>query len=202
MEYTIQPLGNLDNRQLECVALLHQSVMHLLLTDMGFPMILRYYQIAKFDPSVIGFCAVSPAQEILGWVVGSPNPYLLNTRLQEPFSWFFKQMIYLAIEHPLVFMQVLYSVFYPSQKNLPAHTIELTYIGVAPEAQGGGIGRSLLNAFTEASRLSGYRSIELTTETDNLHALALYERSGFNVKRTLREGRFERCRMERKLLSS
>ena len=202
MEYTIQPLGNLDNHLLECVALLHQSVMHLLLTDMGFPMILRYYQIAKSDPLVIGFCAVPPAQEILGWVVGSPNPYALNARMQKPFSWFLKQIIYLAIKHPLVFMQVLSSVFYPSQKNLPAHTIELTYIGVAPDAQGSGIGRTLLNAFTEASRSSGYYcSIELTTETDNLHALALYEKSGFIVKRTFKEGRFERCRMERKLPS-
>ena len=201
MEYTIQPLGNLDNHLLECVALLHQSVMHLLLTDMGFPMILRYYQIAKSDPLVIGFCAVSPAQEILGWVVGSPNPYALNARMQKPFSWFLKQIIYLAIKHPLVFMQVLSSVFYPSQKNLPAHTIELTYIGVAPDAQGSGIGRTLLNAFTEASRSSGYCSIELTTETDNLHALALYEKSRFTVKRTFKEGRFERCRMERKLSS-
>ncbi len=121
--------------------------------------------------------------------------------MQKPFSWFLKQIIYLAIRRPLVFTQVLFSVFYPSQKNLPAHTIELTYIGVAPDAQSSGIGRILLNAFTEASRSSGYCFIELTTETDNLHALALYEKSRFTVKRTFKEGRFERCRMERKLSS-
>jgi ribosomal protein S18 acetylase RimI-like enzyme len=201
MEYTIQPLHNLDDRSLERVALLHQSVMHLLLNDLGFSMIWRYYQIARRDPSVIGFCSVASSQEILGWVIGSPDPHALNARMQKPRSWFLKQILGLAVKHPLVFLQVLFSVFYPSQRNLPAHTIELTYIGVASEAQGRGIGRALLNAFIEASRLSGYCSVELTTEIDNLHALALYEKSGFTIKRTFKEGRFERYRMERKLSS-
>jgi len=200
MEYTIRPLCYLDDPLLESVALLHQSVMHLLLNDLGFLMILRYYQIARSDPLVIGFCAISSAGEILGWVVGSPDPYALNARMQKPFSWFLKRMICLAITRPVVFLQVLLSVFYPSQKNLSAHTIELTYMGVAPEVQRAGIGRALLNAFIDASRSSGYYFIELTTETNNLHALALYEKSGFTVKRTFREGRFERYRMERKLL--
>jgi len=202
MEYTIQPLVNLDDRLLESAALLHQSVMHLLLTDMGLPMILRYYQIARNEPTAIGFCAVSSAQEILGWVVGSPNPYALNARLQKPFPWFLKQMIRLAISHPPVLLQALFSVFYPSQRSLPAYAIELTYMGVAAEVQGRGIGRALLNAFAMASLSAGYCSIELTTETENLNALALYEKSGFVVKRTFREGRFERYRMERKLRSS
>ena len=200
MEYTIQPLGNLDDHLLECVALLHQSVMHLLLTDMGFPMILRYYQIARIDPSVIGFCAVSDSQEILGWVVGSPDPHALSVRMRKPPSWFYQQMFHLAVTRPLIFLQVLLSAFYSSDRKFPPHTIELTYIGVAPNIEGKGIGRALLSAFMEASRSLGYYSIELTTETDNLHALALYEKSGFVVKRTFREGRFERYRMERKLL--
>jgi ribosomal protein S18 acetylase RimI-like enzyme len=111
-------------------------------------------------------------------------------------------MFRLAIMRPLVFLQVLLSVFFSPEQKLPPHTFELTYIGVAPEVQGSGIGRALLEAFTVASRSAGYDFIELTTETENLHALALYEKSGFVVKRTFREGRFERYRMERKLLSS
>jgi len=202
MEYMIRPLCSLDDPLLERVALLHQSVMHLLLNDLGFPMILRYYQIARSDPLVIGFCALSYTHEILGWVVGSPDPYHLNARLQKPLSWFLKQIIRLAVTRPAVFAQVLLSVFYPPEKNLAAHTIELTYIGVAPNVQNKGIGQALLNAFTEASRSSRYGYIELTTEMDNLHALAFYEKSGFTVKRTFREGRFERYRMERKLLPS
>ena len=202
MEYTIQPLLNLNDRLLEQAALLHRAVMHLLLTDLGFPMVLRYYQIARNDPSVIGFCAVSFSQEILGWVVGSPDPHALSACLQRPRFWFLKQMFRLSVMRPLIFLQVLLSVFFSPEQKLPPHTIELTYIGVAPEVQGSGIGRALLKAFTEASLSAGYDFIELTTETENLNALAMYEKSGFIVKRTFREGRFERYRMERKLLSS
>jgi len=201
MDYTLQPVSNLDSHSLEHLALLHQSVMHLLLNDLGFPMILRYYQIAREDPTVIGFCAISSTEEILGWVIGSPNPYALNARMRRPLTWFLNQMMRLAVTRPPVFLQVLFSVFSSSGMNLPAHAIELTYMGVAPDAQGSGIGRALVDAFAEASRSLGYCSIELTTETNNLRALALYEKSGFTVRRTFREGRFERYRMERKLSS-
>src|ERR1700690_3395204 len=156
MEYTIQPLLNLNDRLLERMALLHRAVMHLLLTDLGFPMVLRYYQIARNDPSVIGFFAVSFSEEILGWVVGSPDPHALSARLQRPRFWFLKQMFCLAVMRPLIFLQVLMSVFFSPEQKLPPHTIELTYIGVAPEAQGSGIGRALLSAFTEAGLSAGY----------------------------------------------
>jgi len=201
MDYTVKPFSNLDSRSLERLAYLHQSVMHLLLNDLGFPMVLRYYQIAREDPAVIGFYAVSSTEEILGWVIGSPNPYALNTRMRTPLSWFLGQMIRLAATRPLVFLQVLFSVFSPSGRKLPPCAIELTYMGVAPEAQGRGVGRELVEVFAGASRSAGYCSVELTTETSNLQALALYEKSGFIVKRAFREGRFKRYRMERKLSS-
>jgi len=201
MDYTLQPLSNLDSHSLERLALLHQSVMHLLLNDLGFPMILRYYQIASEDPTVIGFCAISSGEEILGWVIGSPHPYALNARMRKPLSWFLKQMIRIAVTRPQVVLQILLSVLNPPDRKLDTHTIELTYMGVAPDAQGSGVGRALVDAFAGASRSSGYCSVELTTETSNLRALALYEKSGFTVKRTFREGRFERYRMERKLSS-
>ncbi|HEY9152376.1 MAG TPA: GNAT family N-acetyltransferase [Anaerolineales bacterium] len=199
MEYTLQAFAGIDDHVLRRVALLHQSVMRNLLTDLGFPIILRYYQIARKDSAVIGFCAVSSSQEILGWVVGSPDPYALNMRLRSPLSWFLVQMMVLAVKRSPVFLQTLSSVFHSSQQKLIPHAIELTYIGVAPNVQGNGIGRALLEAFIEASRALDYCSVELTTETDNLHALALYQKSGFSVKRTFKEGRFERYRMERKL---
>jgi len=199
MEYSLRPFSELDDAALERVAALHRAVMHNLLTDLGYPIILRYYELARSAPSVIGFCAVSSAREVLGWAVGSPDPYALNARMQRPRAWFLKQMGQLVARRPAVFLQVLFSAFHSSRQALPERANELTYIAVAPAAQGAGIGRALLGAFTEASRSAGYRSIELTTETDNRHALALYERSGFAVKRAFREGRFDRYRMEKQL---
>ncbi|HUI89106.1 MAG TPA: GNAT family N-acetyltransferase [Anaerolineales bacterium] len=201
MEYRIQPFANIDDPLLEQLAALHQSVMHNLLTDLGYSIILRYYQIARSDPSVIGFYALSASREFLGWVVGSPDPRALNTRLQTPWIWLFGQMLRIAVTKPGVLLQMWLSVFHAAQSQLAPRTVELTYIGVAPGVQGNGIGRALLDAFTEASRSLGYCSMELSTEIDNLHALALYEKTGFAVKRIFKEGWFERYRMERKLSS-
>ena len=199
-EFTLRPFASLGDQALERIAALHHEVMHNLLTDLGRPLILRYYQTARSDPSVIGFCAFSSSQEVLGWVVGSPDPFAVNRRLRKPFFWFLQRMLLLILCHPSAFFQMVFSVLHSSQQRLAIHTIELTYIGVAPEAQAQGIGRSLLNAFLKASRSAGYLSVELTTETDNRHALGLYRKSGFAVKNASREGRFERYRMERKLL--
>ena len=79
---------------------------------------------------------------------------------------------------------------------MKSNAIELTYIGVAPDQRGKGLGRDLLNAFIEASRVAGYRSVILSVEKENESAIALYEKAGFKVIRTFSEGRYKRHRME------
>ncbi len=74
--------------------------------------------------------------------------------------------------------------------------LELTYIGVAADARGQGLGKALLAAFVEAGRQAGYRRVVLSVETDNPGALALYNKAGFQITRTFTEGHFERHRME------
>ncbi len=199
MEYTLRPFANIDDCSLKRVALPHQSVMRNSLTDLGFPIILRYYQIVKGDPSVTGFCAVSSSEEILGWVVGSPDPPARDARMQMSLFWFHKRMLYLAVTHPLVFLQALLSAFYASKQKLFPHTVEWTYIGVAPEVQGNGIGHALRNAFIDASRSMGYCSIERSVEKNSLKAFALFTKLDFAILRTFGEGHYERCRMERRL---
>jgi ribosomal protein S18 acetylase RimI-like enzyme len=53
-----------------------------------------------------------------------------------------------------------------------------------------------LNAFVEASRAKGYRSVVLSVEEENLPAITLYEKAGFKVVKTFSEGRYQRHRME------
>ena len=97
-------------------------------------------------------------------------------------------------------LQLLFSVFYPSQRNLPTHTVELTYIGVALDVEGKGIGSVFFNAFTEASRSSEYRSVELTTKQGGSIRWPYIKNLGLTMKRTFREGRFKRYRMERNIV--
>lgn len=197
MNFTLLPLSQLDSSALDRLAALHQPVMHTLLSDLGLPVVRRYYEVCQQDASVVGLCAFAPAGEIIGWAVGSPHPDEINARLRQPLAWFAAQMLRLAVTQPGVLMQLAQSVLSASDANaLRPGQIELTYIGVAESVRGQGLGKALLTAFVEASRAAGYKSVALSVETDNPAAVALYSGAGFKVTKTFHEGRFERHRME------
>jgi ribosomal protein S18 acetylase RimI-like enzyme len=197
MEYTFTPLSQLDPAGLARLAALHSAVMHTLLSDLGAPIVFHYYEVAQSDASVIGLCAISASGEIDGWAMGSPDPSALNARLRQPLTWFAGQMLRLSFSHPGALIDLLRALVSNSEANqLSPGQLELTYIGVAERAQGQGLGKQLLTAFSTAARQAGYTSIALSVETDNPAAVGLYTRSGFKVTKTFREGRFERLRME------
>lgn len=188
-------LSELDDDGLKQLAGVHRSVMHTLLSDLGLPIVLKYYQVARRDSSVLGICALTPSNEIAGWSMGSPAPAAINAKLRQPLTWFLIQMLKVVVRRPLVFKQLISSVLSPSAEMKSA-AIELTYIGVAAGHQGKGWGQALLNRFIEQSRSKGYHSVVLSVEAENKTALALYEKSGFKVIRTFTEGRYQRYRME------
>ena len=197
MEYELVRLSDLDEEGLKRLSDLHHSVMHTLLSDLGHPMVLRYYQIARREPSVIGICAISASNEVFGWAMGSPHPDRINSRLRTPLPWFALQMLRVVFTHPFVLWQLITSVLSSSAENECQHDgIELTYIGTASNQRKQGLGRKLLNAFIEASRSAGYRLVVLSVETDNKPAITLYEKSGFKTIKTYSEGRYLRHRME------
>jgi len=211
MTYTITHLRQLPSQLLPALARLHAATIPTLLTDLGQPVVLRYYQLAQKDPSVIAFCALTQSADsaltdhyslitdhcLLAYALGSPDPSALNAQLRQPLTWFAGQMLRLAFTHPGVLFQLVQSVFSASNENILAPgQIELTYIGVAPEARGQGLGKTLLAAFVEAARAAGFKSVVLSVETENPAALALYTHFGFTITRTFIEGRYHRHRME------
>src|SRR5574341_155043 len=193
MDYALVQLSQLDEDGIKHLAALHHSVMHTLLSDLGLPMVLRYYRVAHYEASVIAFCAVSSSGEMLGWAIGSPHPDRINSRLRTPLAWFSFQMLRSAFTRPLVLWQLISSVLGSSgQPDMKSGTVELTYIGVASDQRGKGLGWALVNAFIEAGRSKGYHSIVLSVETDNHPAIALYEKAGFKIIETFSEGRYQR----------
>ena len=197
MEYELIPLSKLEDDQLKQLAQLHHSVLHTLLADLGLPMVLRYYQIARSDNSVVGICALDPSKKLIGWAMGSPHPDRINSALRSPLSWFAFQMLRVLFTHPFVFWQLISSVLSSSAEiETKSDAIELTYIGVAADQRGKGSGKDLLNAFIETSRETGYRSIVLSVEKDNGSAIAMYKKAGFRITKTFSEGLYERHRME------
>ncbi len=190
-------LTEMNDTQLEQLAAIHRSVMHTLLSDLGLPIILKYYQAARSDLSVVGICAIGPSNEIMGWAMGSPDPAGVNAKVRQPLSWFLPQMLQLLVKHPLVFKQLITSALSSStEMERNSRAIELTYIAVAPTYLGTGLGRRLLNTYIEQCRLKGYHSVVLSVEEENKSAIALYEKAGFKVIRIFTEGRYRRHRME------
>lgn len=195
MDYTFVSLAELDEDGIKRLARLHYAVMPTLLADLGAPMVLRYYQVARLRPDVIGVCAASSSGEILGWALGSPRPDEIHSRLRQPFPWFVVQMLRLTFTRPFVLMQLISSLF-SSSAGVPEGSVELTYIGVDPSARKRGLGHALLNAFLRKAREGKYRSAVLSVEEENREAVALYTRAGFETTGSLIEGRFRRRRME------
>ena len=197
MEYERIPLSRLDDDQLKQLAQLHHSVMHTLLTDLGLPMVLRYYRIARSDTSVIGISALDPSKKIIGWAMGSPHPDRINSKLRSPLLSFAFQILRVLVTRPLILLQLMSSILSAtSETEMKRDAIELTYIGVAANQRGKGLGKDLLSRFVEMSREAGYRSVVLSVEKDNEAAIALYQKAGFKITKTFSEGRFERHRME------
>lgn len=197
MDVRLIELAMLSDEEIKRLAVLHHSVMHTLLSNLGLPVVLRYYQISQTDPDVIGLSAISEKGDTLGWAMGSPHPDKINAALRSPLAWFLLQMSRVALTHPLVLWQLMFTVLSSSsQAVLKTGEIELTYIGVSSTQRGKGVGKKLLHAFIEASRSHGYQSVVLSVETDNSPAISLYEKVGFKVIRTFSEGHYRRQRME------
>jgi ribosomal protein S18 acetylase RimI-like enzyme len=197
MDVELVPLAQLNESEVKRLAKLHYEVMHTLLSDLGLPMVLRYYQTAQSDSSVIGVCVINSSNEILGWTMGSPHPDKINSQLRTPLPWFALQMLRVMFTRPLLLLQLILSVLSSSAEvEMKRDAIELTYIGVASNQREKGLGRKLLNVFIECSHSKGYRSILLSVEKENLPAIALYEKSGFKITKTYSEGRYQRHRME------
>ena len=128
--------------------------------------------------------------------MGSPHPDRINARLRSPLTWFILQMSRVMVTRPVVLWQLISSVFSTRREELKSGAMELTYIGVASDQRGMGVGQKLLNAFIESSRVRGYHFVVLSVETENSPAVKLYERAGFKVVKTFSEGRYQRHRME------
>lgn len=195
MNYSIVPISQLSKKQVTELATLHHRIMHTLLTDLGLPIVEKYYQIACADSSVIGFCALSEAGNPLGWSIGSAQPDRLNRRLRETWLWLVLQMLRTFVTRPRVMRQLLMSVRTTSVP-LPTGVFEWLYLGVDASARGQGLGFELMNDIVQAARDRNYQAVVLSVEVENKSAIALYTRAGFRIIDTFIEGGFHRHRME------
>ncbi len=197
MKYTLYPIHQIDPALIVPMAKLHESALKILLSDMGFPFVLRYFQLAVEDPSVIGFYAMSEENTLIGYVVGAPRPDELNSKLTKPRLWFLGQCLRLLFTRPRILWQAIVSSLTLSQQVASeTEAIEVVYMSVDPQARGKGLGRALMQAFHDASREAGYKRVFGSQEVENDSSISLLTSMGYKVKYNFREGHYDRQRIE------
>ena len=200
MSYTLHNFTELDPSLLPRLAEIHMGDRGLL-SKLGFPFVLRYFEIAYKDPRVIGVYAQDDdTGELIGYGIASPEPESLTKQLTLDQGWFIRQIIKLFFTRPHVFIQlIISSITIKGQMNNDAQAIECVYFSVDPKYRGQKIGRTLQKALMDGGRAAGYKKIFASIETWNKASLAATLANGFTIVKTFREGIYHRHRLESKL---
>ncbi len=200
MNYTLHDLKKISPEWLPRLAEIHMGDRGLL-SRLGYPFVLRYFEIAYKAPHVIGVVAQDDETgELIGYGIASPQPESLTSQLTNDKSWFIKEIIKLFFTRPHVFVQlIISSITIKSQMNNEADAIECVYFSVDPKYRGQKLGRTLQKALMNKSREAGYKKMFASIETWNKASLAATKSNGFTIAKTFREGIYYRYRMETKL---
>ncbi len=200
MNYTLHPLKEINPNLLPRIAEIQLGDAGLL-SKLGYPFVLRYFEMAIKDKRAFGFYAQeNETGEIMGFSLASPEPSALTSQLTSDHKWFVKQILKVLFTRPLVFLQmVISSVTIKGQMKDDASAIECVYFTVDPKFRGQRLGRALQKALMDEGRKQGYKKIFASIETWNKASLAATQANGFTIAKTFREGKYHRHRLESKL---
>ena len=198
MNYTLHPLKEINPNLLQRIAEIHMGDAGLL-SKLGYPFVLRYFEMAVKDERAFGFYAQeNETSEIMGFSLASPEPSVLTSNLARDRKWFIQQIVKLIFTHPLVFLQMVISSI-TIQGQMEENSIECVYFTVDPKFRGQQLGRTLQKALMDEGRKQGYKKIFASIETWNQASLKATQANGFTIAKTFHEGKYHRHRLESKL---
>ena len=137
------------------------------------------------DSSGIGF-VIEGENGICGFVTGTAQPAGFYRRLLRRRWWRFALAAALPLlKRPAIIPRLLRAFSMPEQATQQEGRGTLMSIAVLPEAQGKGIGQSLMQAFLAEAARRGLRQVDLTTDQDDNEATnRFYQNLGFVCERT------------------
>jgi ribosomal protein S18 acetylase RimI-like enzyme len=180
-------IARLGREHVKDVARLHRQNLTGLLTNLGLSAIRAFYAGCVKTSSAIGFVYLEDG-ELLGFVLGSPRPDKLKMEAlrQNPVDTLVGMSVGI-VRRPSSLVWLMKSFGGPDEGSFSASVPELTYLAVAGESRGAGIGSQLVDAFTDAMRHSGAVAYELSVDENNQQAISFYERLGFVLSSRYRE---------------
>ena len=199
MAYTFHPLASIPSVLLPRIAEIHMGDAGLL-SKLGYPFVLRYFENAIKDEQAFGFYAQEDETgEIMGFSLASPEPSSLTSKLTEDKAWFARNILKVIATRPAAFLQMLVSSVTIRGQMYEPNTIECVYFTVDPKYRGRGLGRELQKSLMDEGRKRGYKKIYASVETWNIASLKATQANGFRIIRTFREGIYYRHRLESEL---
>lgn len=198
MTYSIHRLQELPPSKVNRLAEIHMGD-HGLLSELGFPFVLRYFEIALRNEEMVGVYAQDDETGgLIGYNIASPRPVMLTSQLTSDRKWFLKQILGVALKRPSAFTQlVISSLTIRNQMEGEADAIESLYLTVDDKYQGQKVGRTLQRALIEEARKAGYKRIVGSVEARNEPSIRMCLSNGFTIKKTFREGKYLRYRIEK-----
>jgi len=166
MEYRITKLDAAHVREVVDVHL--QAFPGFFLTFLGPSFLKLFYQSFTEDAMGVGFVAVgNDDDKVVGVVVGPlvPDGYFKRLLVRRWWS-FCVASIGAVLRRPAVVKRLWSAVFYRGDAPAGPQRALLSSLAVLPDVQKKGIGRMLVNAWTDAVRQHGSTGCFLTTDAD------------------------------------
>jgi ribosomal protein S18 acetylase RimI-like enzyme len=172
-------IARLGKEHVREVARLHRTNLTGLLTRLGIPAITAFYAGCVRTSLAIGFVYLERGL-VRGFVLGSLRPADLKQEAlrKNPFDTLAGICLGI-IRRPSSLVFLLKSFRGPDEGAYDDDAPELTYVAVSSDNRGSGIGRQLVDAFTNEMRKSGLGAYELSVDDDNSAAISFYEGLGF-----------------------
>ncbi|MBT8421087.1 MAG: GNAT family N-acetyltransferase [Gammaproteobacteria bacterium] len=171
----IEPLAS---SHVEAITRLHFDSLTGLLGNLGPRAIRAFYQGAIGSRYAIGFVDIEKGY-IGGFVFGSTNPGCLKQALlKRRFIATTVGVCLGVLRRPSTLASLCESAL-PRQQGYGASEPELTYLAVDERQRSGGIGRQLVEHFSQALGERGILAYELSADADNHGAIDFYHRLGF-----------------------
>ena len=169
------------------VARLHCAALTGLLSELGETAARAFYAGCVKTGAASGFVYLRQ-EEVCGFVLGSVHPDRLRRAVVRSNPAGALCGVLLGIlRRPAALGWLLKSFKGPDEGSYDPREPELTYLAVSSGCRAGGIGGSLIDAFTRAIRDAGTPACELSVDDNNERAAALYERRGFKLIGRYRE---------------
>lgn len=173
-----------ENYTKDVVEVHMQSFKDFFLTFLGKKFLRLYYNGIVNYENAIKFVYIKD-DRIVGFVVGTSNPQGFYSRLlKQDWLRFSVASLGAICRKPSVIRRIVRAFSHPSENPIGDDVAGLFSIGVLPELQGTGVGKSLVQMFLEEAKKRCCKKVFLTTDSENNDAVnAFYQKLGFKIER-------------------